>query len=109
MIGTATDKDVNELHVNVDYIKKHEQELEEAVLINTNATANIAKNVTAFVQQWNEAVMEDVSTMRKEMAAAVSTTTKDGTSLGRSIEIINQNEYYLFTATRLELAAADCR
>jgi hypothetical protein len=65
MIGTDTDKDVNELHVNVDYIKKHEQELEEAVLINTNTTANIAKNVTAFVQQWNEAVREDVSTMRR--------------------------------------------
>jgi hypothetical protein len=108
VIGVATDRDVNELHVGIDYIKKHEKELEEATQINTNATASLAKNITAFDQQWNDAVKDNVSSMRSEMAKATSTTTRDGTTLGRSIEIINQNEYYLFTATRLELAAADC-
>jgi hypothetical protein len=49
VIGVATDRDVNELHVDIDYIKKQEKELEEATQINTNATANLASNITAFI------------------------------------------------------------
>jgi hypothetical protein len=30
VIGVATDRDVNELHVDIDYIKKYEKELKEA-------------------------------------------------------------------------------